>query len=292
MPQRDPSYIGASDPGEGDRLAALPGNVDELRAALTLRPPPATARVLEIGCGVGSFTRALLTALPEATILATERDEKLLMRARDELGDEVRAGRLRFERADANRLPYTPRSFDLVACRCLLMHQPDPFITVAEMFRVTQPGGLAIAIEPDWGARALYPDPDSLVELLALARRARPFGFPDVLLGRKLYALLRAAGYQDIRIHASAFAETAAERASLPATEDTTPAGPGRLLEQARSLLLSARLIDAAALDELIARLDAATRHPEFFSAGLDFAAVAVKPEVGELGGGVTGNAE
>lgn len=285
MPHDYPGYIGASDPDEGDRQATQEmGALDELRAALTLHPAPAAARVLELGCGVGTFTRALLTAMPDATILATERDEKLLARARQGLAGFVREGRLRFERADANRLPYTPRAFDLVACRCLLMHQPDPFVTVAEMFRATTPGGLALAIEPDWGARALYPDAEALTELLMLARRARPFGFPDVLLGRKLYALLRAAGYHDIRIHASAFTETAAERAATVTAENMAPSGPGRLLEQARSLLLSARLIEGPALDELIARLDAATRHPEFFSAGIDFAAVAVKPAAGDLG--------
>lgn len=278
MPHLDPGYIGADDPGEGDRLAAQEaGALEELRTALAPQPPPANARVLELGCGVGVFTLALLTALPEATILATDRDETLLARARSELASFTRDGRLRFERADANRLPFAARGFDLVACRCLLMHQPDPLVTVAEMFRVTEPGGLALAIEPDWGARALYPDAEALLELLALARRARPFGFPDVQLGRKLFALLRAAGYQDIRLHATAFTETASERDGSTG-KDVVPSGPGRLLEQARALLLSARLIEDAALDELIARLDAAARHPEYFSAGMDFSAVGVKP--------------
>ena len=278
MPTHNPGYIGASDPGEGDRLAAQEaGGLNELRAALALHPPLATARVLELGCGVGVFTRALLTALPRATLLATDTDEALLSRARDELAAEARVGRVRFERADANHLPYAARDFDLVACRCLLMHQPDPLVTVAEMFRVTSASGGAIAIEPDWGARALYPDAEALDELLALARRARPFGFPDVLLGRKLFALLRAAGYVEIGVRATAFTLTAHER-NAPTAGAAPSLGPGRLLEQARSLLLAARLIEPTALDDLIARLDAATRHPEYFSAGLDFAAVAVKP--------------
>lgn len=274
-----PGYIGASDPHEGDRLAAQDaGGLNELRAALALHPPLATARVLELGCGVGVFTRALLTALPSATLLATDMDDALLSRARDGLAVEVRAGRVRFERADANRLPYAARDFDLVACRCLLMHQPDPLVTVAEMFRVTTARGVALAIEPDWGARALYPDAEALDELLSLARRARPFGFPDVLLGRKLFALFRAAGYVEIRLQATAFTATADERRADP--ENAPPLGPGRLLEQARPLLLAARLIERPALDALIARLDAATHHPEYFSAGMDFAAVAVKPAI------------
>lgn len=274
-------YIGAHDPCESDRLAAQEtGGLAELRAALALHPIPPDARVLELGCGAGSFTRALLTALPHATITATDVDDTLLARARAALADAIRAGRLTFARADAARLPYQPQTFDLVACRCLLMHQTDPLLAVAEMFRVVEVGGVALAIEPDWGARALYPDSEALAELLDLARRARPYGFPDLQLGRKLFALLRAAGFAQIRLLPAAFSETADDSgAPDDASEERDPilTGPARLVEQGRALLRRAGADDAR-LDALIARLQAIPRHPEYFSAGLDFSAAAIKP--------------
>lgn len=276
-------YVGAHDPTEAARLdAQQSGTLDELRGALALHPIPAAPRVLELGCGSGVFTRALLAALPAATLTATDRDPRLLDAARAALTDDIRAGRLILTQADAAALPFPPQSFDLVACRCLLMHQPDPLVVAAEMYRVLAVAGVALAIEPDWGARALYPDAEALAALLDLARRARPFGFPDLLFGRQLFALLRAAGFVRVRVLPTAFAETAD---MLPETEsdtdtDTDPSGsigPGRLLDQARPLLRRAGLASDDQIDALIARLAAARRHPEYFSAGVDFATAAVK---------------
>ncbi len=285
-PTRSQSYIGSADPGEAERLAMQEtGALDELRAAFALHKPASHAKVLELGCGSGVFTRALLDALPDATITAIDRDEVLLSHARQQLAAAVQRGRVTFAQGDVANLPYPARSFDLVVCRCLLMHQPDPLLVVAEMYRMASVGGLVLAIEPDWGARALYPDGEALAELLDLARRARPFGFPDLLLGRKLYALLRAAGFVQIRLHATAFSETAADRAlqQTPAPPDAAAisTGPARLLAQGRALIRSAGVADDAAVDALIARLDAIQRHPEYCSAGLDLTAVAIKPAAG-----------
>src|SRR5258708_9533846 len=105
-------YIGGEDAGEPARLEAqAAGAREELRAALALHPVAAGARVLELGCGGGVFTRALAAALPDATILATDRDEPLLAYARRALPAEVAAGRVRFERADAATLPSPAPSF-------------------------------------------------------------------------------------------------------------------------------------------------------------------------------------
>src|SRR5262249_23742334 len=153
----------------------------------------------------------------------TDRDERLLAAARQALAPEIASRRVRLERAEAASLPYPARSFDLVACRCLLMHQPDPLLAVTEMFRVAEPGGGALAIEPDWGARALYPDGEALVALLELARRARPYGFPDLLLGRKLFALFRAAGFVEVQVRTTAFSQTADEREDKQGEEFSGP---------------------------------------------------------------------
>ncbi|MGH2516470.1 MAG: methyltransferase domain-containing protein [Ktedonobacterales bacterium] len=274
----DSGYIGAHDLGEAERLGAqAAGGLDELRAALASHPVLPGARVLELGCGAGTFTRALLAALPDATIVATDVNDALLAQARADLTAEVRAGRVAFARADAANLLFPARSFDFVACRCLLMHQADPLLAVSEMFRVVDLGGGALAIEPDWGARALYPDADALDELLDLARRARPFGFPDLLLGRKLFALFRAAGFVQVRIGVSAFSETADDSDTALPGGDGALMGPARLIQQGRALLRQAGVEDAR-LDALIQRLHSIPRHPEYFSAGLDFSAIAIRP--------------
>ena len=272
-------YIGASDPGEAERLVVAAASApEELRVGLAIHRPPAHARVLELGCGPGEFTRVLLAALPEAAITATDRDVGLLDTARQRLDQEAQSRSLTFVQADAQRLPFEARSFDLVVCRCLLMHLADPQAAVGEMFRVAEIGGVALAIEPDWGAKALYPDGEALEALLALAGRARPYGFPDLLLGRKLYALFRAGGFAEVQVQTLASSQTAADLASVQKSGEEKPtAGPWRLLEQGRTLLRTAGLADDAALDALIARLKATRRNPEYFSAGMDFVAAGIK---------------
>src|SRR5260370_38306408 len=103
---------GAQAPDEADRRAAqAAGGLDELRRALALHPPEPAARVLELGCGAGAFTRALLDALPDATIVATDTDERLLAAARQRLAAELPAGRVTFTPPDARNLPFpAPRS--------------------------------------------------------------------------------------------------------------------------------------------------------------------------------------
>lgn len=279
QPQAADRYIGREDPHEAERLAAQgAGGLDELRDALRLCALPERPRVLEIGCGSGAFTQALLEALPDAHITATDLSERLLAEARHALGAAAEpGGRVRLERADAAVLPYTPRSFDLVACRFVLMHQADPAAVAGEMHRVAAPSGYALAIEPDWGARALYPDAEALAELLDLARRARAHGFPDVFIGRKLFALLRAAGFAPVWVRPVPLVATADDVSSDSAARTPQSLGPERLLEQSRRLLRIAGLTTNQALDVLIARLAAIPRSQDFFSAGMDFAAVGLK---------------
>jgi SAM-dependent methyltransferase len=275
------TYIGRDDPGEAERLAAQAlGGSGELRGALAQCQLPDRPRVLEIGCGSGAFTAELLHELPRARITAVDLNAALLEEARRRLGDAASArGPVRLARADAAALPYAARVFDLVACRCVLMHQVDAQVVAAEMHRVTAPGGWALAIEPDWGARALYPDPGALSELLDLARRARPFGFPEPRMGSKLFAVLRAAGFVPVRVLATAFVETADDVARATGVDQAVEVfGPSRLLEQGRHMLRTAGLTTDDDLDALIERLDAIPRARDYCSAGVDFVAVGEKP--------------
>jgi len=269
-------YIGTHDPEEAERLALQDVEaLEELRAALALYQPPADVRVLELGCGTGVYTQALLAALPAARVVGIDRDVHLLAAAQTNLAAAIAAGRVTLVEGDATRLPFDPQSFGLVTCRCVLMHQPEPELVVGEMYRVAEVGGIGLAIEPDWGARAIYPDAEAYVAFLELARQARPFGFPDLLQARKLPALFQAAGFGQIRAAATAFVDTGGAR---PTGRSEALTGPPRLLEQGRTLIRRAGLASDAELDALIARLSALRRHAEYFSGGVDFSVVAVKP--------------
>jgi ubiquinone/menaquinone biosynthesis C-methylase UbiE len=266
-------YLGSENPQEIERLAAQQPGVDEaLRLALARCALPPRARVLEVGCGTGVLTRALAVALPDARITAIDRDERLLAEARRRCPE----GRIRFERQDAATLPYATRSFDLAICRYVLMHQEAPLAVVGEMHRVVALGGYTIAFEPDWGARAVYPPNVGEARLLELAIAARRYGWPDVLIGRKLFALFRQAGFLPVHIQAAVTCQTA-DDVQGAGSAHATANNLAQLIQQSRGFLLEHGLISSQELDEALRQMEDLPRDRDYFLASIEFTAIGEK---------------
>ncbi|MEN6341693.1 MAG: hypothetical protein ABFC89_03950 [Methanospirillum sp.] len=68
---------------------------------------------------------------------------------------------------------------------------------MAELVRVLRPGGVIVAVEPDWGTLALDPGEPDVVRRLAMQCAA---GFPDGWTGRKLGRYFRNAGLEEVRV--------------------------------------------------------------------------------------------
>jgi SAM-dependent methyltransferase len=90
------------------------------------------ARVLDVGCGTGRFTGALERA--GASVVGVDLDPDMLT---------VAAANLAGPRlvADGHRLPFATGAFDLTVALTLLEFVNDPARVVAELARVTRPGG-------------------------------------------------------------------------------------------------------------------------------------------------------
>lgn len=268
------TYLGSQNPQEATRLAAQqPGVNEQVRAALVYCSLPPRARVLELGCGTGILTAALAKALPDAQITAIDRDEHLLAEARLRCPQPT----IHFERQNAAALPYPARWFDLAICRYVLMHQEAPLVVAGEMHRVVAPGGAAVAIEPDWGARAVYPPNEGESRLLKVAIAARPFGWPDVVMGRKLFALFRQAGFLPVRVLVAASCQTADDVRGQENAEGEASSNLAQLIEQGRGVLLQQALISP---EDLAAALHALSRLPnerDYLLASMEFTAIGSK---------------
>ena len=94
-------------------------------------------RVLEVAAGTGIVTRALLDALPEAEVEATDLNADMLVLAASRTSNP----RVRWSQADALRLPFIDRCFDLVVCQFAVMFFPDRTAAFREARRVLRPGG-------------------------------------------------------------------------------------------------------------------------------------------------------
>lgn len=110
---------------------------------------PDGARVLDAGCGTGEFTARVADWLPGAEVLGVDLVDSSLALARQRCS---RFGaRVRFEHRSLFSLALPARHFDLVACRHVLQSIPRVDEALAELARVTRPGGRLHLIAEDYG---------------------------------------------------------------------------------------------------------------------------------------------
>jgi SAM-dependent methyltransferase len=99
-------------------------------------------RILEVGCGIGDYTRGLASATA-AEVVSVDVAPGLVLHARRE-----HASRVHFVAADVEKLPFAAGSFDAVVGNAVLHHlRLDR--TVPEMLRVLAPGGRLCFAEPN-----------------------------------------------------------------------------------------------------------------------------------------------
>jgi ubiquinone/menaquinone biosynthesis C-methylase UbiE len=186
-----------------------------LLARLELTP---ASRILEAGCGTGVITAALVAdtramaadspppgdgtpsigpAKPVSRDGTPSRVYGLDFNAAYLRLARQAAPGVRYTEANALRMPYTGGTFDAVVCHFFLLWVPEAARAIAEMLRVTRPGGAVIAFaEPDYGGRIDHPP--ALAELGQLQAEALRQQGADPAMGRKLYGLFHAAGLRSI----------------------------------------------------------------------------------------------
>jgi ubiquinone/menaquinone biosynthesis C-methylase UbiE len=145
--------------------------VGKLRKLLGSELDRGYARSLEIGAGTGYFSLNLLQAGIVGEATCTDISPGMVAALADNaqrLGVNVRAAR-----ADAESLPFTGESFDLVLGHAVLHHLPDLPRAFAEFHRVLRPGGrIAFAGEPSRIGDRLASLPKRSANVVAPAWRA------------------------------------------------------------------------------------------------------------------------
>ena len=98
---------------------------------------PAERRWLDVGCGTGALSQAVLETASPREVCGIDPSAGFIDYARKQITD----GRARFEVGDAQALPYENAKFDAVVSGLALNFVPEPPTAAAEMVRVTMPGG-------------------------------------------------------------------------------------------------------------------------------------------------------
>jgi SAM-dependent methyltransferase len=206
------------DPGNLDQLRAWDGdegaywaaNADAFERGIAGFDPPfldAAAispadRVLDVGCGTGSTSRAAARRAPAVSVLGVDLSSAMLAVARRK-AEQERLSNVDFLQADAQIHPFDAASFDVAISRTAAMFFADRVAALANIGRALTPGGrlVLLAWQPpqrnEWflevtGAlacgRQLPPPPPEA---------PHPFSLADPAVVREVVS---AAGYTDITI--------------------------------------------------------------------------------------------
>ncbi|MBV8479066.1 MAG: methyltransferase domain-containing protein [Actinobacteria bacterium] len=104
--------------------------------------PRGDERAVDVGTGAGALALALAPHVREA--VGVDRVSELLALARERAKG---IANVEFVEGDAERLPFDDDSFDLAGTLRTLHHVPHPERVLAELTRVTRPGGRLLVID-------------------------------------------------------------------------------------------------------------------------------------------------
>jgi SAM-dependent methyltransferase len=160
---------------------------------------PEKARVLDVGAGTGEFSARIAAAFPRSQVTGVELLPSSVERARAR--HAALAPRLSFEVGDAFHLAQPDDTFDLVANRHMIQSVPHVDRVIAELVRVTRPGGHVHVLAEDYSMLHMMSgplDPDVFWRKGPVEFGARTG--TDARIGRRAWSLMRAAGLEDVRV--------------------------------------------------------------------------------------------
>ncbi|MGH9703078.1 MAG: class I SAM-dependent methyltransferase [Candidatus Acidiferrales bacterium] len=243
-------YIHGSDPDERQRLSRLNELLnDACLAELSLR---GGENILDVGSGLGQFTRAMARAARRRAT-GVERDPAQIAEAIRQATAAGEQDLIEFRQGDAHLLRLSPLewgSFDVVHTRFLLEHVPDPLVVVQAMARAVRPGGRVVLADDDHAIFRLWPEPPGSVLLWRAYMQSYTALGNDPETGVKLVQWLYSAGLKPVRNKWLWFGACSAEDTFRVKLQNKI-----KIISGARDVMLSHRLISESELDSALKAL-------------------------------------
>ena len=170
--------------------------------------------LLDVGCGPASITADLAERVAPGRVVALDAAAGALEAARATLRDRGLSEQVEVTSGDVMALPFEDASFDVVHAHQVLQHLADPVGALAEMRRVTRPGGIVAVRDAVYSAMTWFPEPAGMEQWRSvyMATARANGGEPDA--GSRLLSWARAAGFADASASASTWCyATPADRA-------------------------------------------------------------------------------
>ncbi|MCS6989886.1 MAG: methyltransferase domain-containing protein [Chloroherpetonaceae bacterium] len=165
-------------------------NEDFLRQETANAIPAEAKRILDLGCGTGTATRAIASRLPQAQVVGVDLSPYMVFAARLKAQSIPNAS---FIHANAEELPFEDESFDAVTASLLFHETPlDAALRImTEARRVLKPNGKFVVFD---GAQG-----DGLAKLggnISSALFLEPYA--EQFLSSNLLNLMREAGFAKV----------------------------------------------------------------------------------------------
>ena len=170
--------------------------------------------LLDVGCGPASITADLTERVAPGRVVALDAAAGALEAARATLRERRLSEQVEVTSGDVMALPFEDASFDVVHAHQVLQHLADPVGALAEMRRVTRPGGIVAVRDAVYSAMTWFPEPAGMEQWRSvyMATARANGGEPDA--GSRLLSWARAAGFADASASASTWCyATPADRA-------------------------------------------------------------------------------
>lgn len=171
--------------------------------------------ILDIGSGLGVFSRMLARQLTTGKVVGLERSEEQLAKARALAQQDEEVDIVDFRQGNAYELTMVEEewgSFDLIFIRFVLEHLTNPSQALAQAKQALKSGGRIIVIDDDHANFRINPPTPAFEILWDLYCRVYQDLGTDPFIGRNLVSLLHQAGFREFKIDMIPFGATRSEK--------------------------------------------------------------------------------
>lgn len=114
---------------------------------------PLRSKTLEIGCGTGAMSRALVKKDSfHGSVVAVDQSEAFIKAAKQFAQIENVSESIEFGVGDVHALDFEDSSFDVVIAHTILSHVTNPTQVLKEVARVIKKGGRLVVFDGDYGS--------------------------------------------------------------------------------------------------------------------------------------------
>jgi SAM-dependent methyltransferase len=163
-------------------------------------------RILDVGCGPSTDTISFAQLVGSTgQVVGIDLDEAMIVEADRRAREAGVSEWVHHKSADASFIPFEDNYFDACHAERVFMHLLNPKQVLAEMIRVTRPGGRIAVTDPD-GATISFDTPKADIErriVLFWAKRHN-----NGYAARRSYSLFRLAGLTEIGVEITPIAMT------------------------------------------------------------------------------------